>query len=196
MCLPGPAAAGSCVQGRDACSSNALARRPLPRPVVGTLTLRCRPHPGVPAALASRLEQTTNTERVYVLSQRSSQSPGFTAWPAGPWAQPGGDGAEPRAVCTGVPGRALLLDPRAQWLTAAPAPVSRPHPAFQPGPGRDSFLLREPLVLRALSSTLGTPLVKALHPHAGQPAGTQSGTHSLELPGPFLQGAGGCLKPS
>lgn len=104
-----------------------------------------------------------------------------------------------RAVCKGVLGKVLLvlLDPRAWWLTASPAPVSRPRPTFQPGPGPETAFCSGSLwVLQALSGALGTPLIKALHPHAGQPAGAQSGTHSLEHLGPFLQGAGGCLKPS
>ena len=104
-----PVSPGPC-HGQQRCPGpGCLGPAPLPLPVVGALTLRCRPHPGVPAALASLLEQTTNTGRVYVLSQRSSQSPGFTAWPAGPWAQPGCDYAEPRGRLHRCPGTPKLL---------------------------------------------------------------------------------------
>lgn len=193
-----PVSPGPC-HGQQRCPGpGRLGPAPLPLPVVGALTLRCRPHPGVPAALASLLEQTTNTGRVYVLSQRSSQSPGFTAWPAGPWAQPGCDYAEPRGRLHRCPGKgsAGLLDPRARCSQPPQHPCHGPAPPSSVGRAETASCSGSLWVLQALSSTLGTPLIKALHPHAGQPAGTQSSTHSLELPGPFLQGAGGCLKPS
>lgn len=152
-------------------AGSVLAQCPLPLPVVGVFTLCCRPHPGAPTAFASRLEQTTNSGRVYALNQRSSQSPGFTVWPVGlgggggPWAQPGCDCAEPGGRLHGCPRKGSAGGPGPQGLAAhsLPAPVSRPHPASRPGLGPETASCSGSLwVLQAVSGTLGTALIKSL----------------------------------
>ena len=132
-------------------AGSVLARCPLPLPVVGVFILRCCPHPGARTAFASRLEQTTNSGRVYALNQ-NSQSPGFTVWPAGlwggPWAQPGCDCAEPGGRLHGCPRKGSAGGPGPQGPAAhsLPAPVSRPPPRLPAwARPRDGFLLREPL---------------------------------------------------
>lgn len=149
-------------------AGSVLARCPLALPVVGVFILRCRPHPGARTAFASRLEQTTNSGRVYALNQ-NSQSPGFTVWPAGlwggPWAQPGCDCAEPGGRLHGCPRKGSAGGPGPQGPAAhsLPAPVSRPHPASQPGPGPETASCSGSLwVLQAVSGTLGAALIKSL----------------------------------
>ena len=169
MCLSDPATAGRLCPGPGrlvravswpgapslcpslACSSSAAVR---------TQVL------GQPLRHASNKQQTVEG---FMLSTRTARAPGLLCGQRGSGEGPGPSQAvtvlSQGAVCTGVPGRALLvvLDPRARRLTASQHPCPGPHPASQPGPGPETASCSGSLwVLQAVSGTLGAALIKSL----------------------------------
>ena len=165
--LPRP---GGCVQGRDAWCGQCLG--PVPPPSAR----RWRVHPPLPSAPRCSdslcVTPRTNNKQWKGLCSQPEEQPEPRVYCVASGALGRGPGPSQAvtvlsqgAVCTGVPGRALLvvLDPRARRLTASQHPCPGPHPASQPGPGPETASCSGSLwVLQAVSGTLGAALIKSL----------------------------------